>query len=61
MDLAQKFSKTSDPIFLADLLSNVGDARTREGALASAHEAYQWSYFGDYVYNRRSLASLAGP
>lgn len=61
VDLAQKFSKTSDPIFLADLLSNVGDARTREGALASAHEAYQWSYFGDYVYNRRSLASLAGP
>jgi tetratricopeptide (TPR) repeat protein len=61
VDLAEKFSKTSDPVFLADLLSNVGDARTREGALASAHEAYLWSFHWDYVHNRRALASLVGP
>jgi tetratricopeptide (TPR) repeat protein len=61
VDLADKFSKTSDPVFLADLTSNVGDARTREGALAAAHVAYRSAYYSDYVYNRRALSSLVGP
>jgi tetratricopeptide (TPR) repeat protein len=60
-DLAEKFSKASDPVFLADLRCNVGDARTRDGAFAAAHAAYSSSYHWDYVYNRRALASLVGP
>lgn len=60
-DLAEKFSKASDPVFLADLRCNIGDARTRDGAFAAAHAEYWSSYHRDYVYNRRALESLVGP
>jgi hypothetical protein len=55
-DLAEKFSNTSDPVFLADLHCNLGDARMRDGAFAAAHGAYWSSYYWDNVYNRRALA-----
>jgi tetratricopeptide (TPR) repeat protein len=60
-DLAEKFSNATDPVFLADLHCNVGDARMRDGDFAAAHAKYWSSYHWDYVYNRRALASLVGP
>lgn len=51
---------TSDPEFLANLYSNYGDAQTRLGDLAGAHDSYGNSYYYNYVPNWRALTSLAG-
>lgn len=53
--------RVSDPVFLANLYSNVGDAHTRQGDLARGHLQYSFSYYWDYVLNTRGLCSLAGP
>ena len=51
----------ADPIFLANLYSNLGDAYTRRDEFAPAHLAYEQSYTYDYVANLRGLSSLVGP
>ena len=60
-ELAQRLVKASDPIFVANLYSNMGDARTRAGSFGEGHVAYSSSYLNDYVNNRRGIASLVGP
>jgi hypothetical protein len=60
-DLAQSLLKSSDPVFVANLYCNLGDARTRMDALGEGHVAYSSSYLNDYIYNRRGIASLVGP
>jgi len=60
-ELAQSLVKASDPIFVANLYSNMGDARTRAGFFGEGHVAYSASYRNDYVNNRRGIASLVGP
>lgn len=60
-ELAQRLVKASDPIFVANLYSNMGDARTRAGSFGEGHVAYSSSYLNDYVNNRRGIASLIGP
>jgi len=53
--------RVSDPVFRANLYSNLGDARARRGDLAEAHVTYFWSYYWDYVLNKRGLSDLTGP
>jgi hypothetical protein len=60
-ELAKGFLNSSDPVFVANLYSNLGDAYTRAGDFAGGHVAYGSSYTSDYVYNRRGIASLVGP
>jgi tetratricopeptide (TPR) repeat protein len=60
-ELAQRLVKSSDPIFVANLYGNMGDARTRAGSFGEGHVAYSSSYLNDYVNNRRGIASLVGP
>jgi hypothetical protein len=52
--------RVSDPVFRANLYSNSGDAHTRQGDLAQGHLKYFFSYYFDYVYNKRGLSSLVG-
>ena len=62
MDLAQKLiSQLGDPIWIANLYNNLGDSQTRLGKFAEAHAAYRRSYYFDFVFNCRALASLTGP
>ncbi len=51
---------TSDPQFIANVYSNLGDAQTRLNDLGDAHKNYGMSYFYNYVPNWRALTSLAG-
>jgi tetratricopeptide (TPR) repeat protein len=51
----------TDPQFIANLYSDLGDAQTREPRLPSGHQAYYHSYELDYADNRRGLAGATGP
>ena len=53
--------RVSDPVFRANLYSNLGDAQTRRGDFARAHSTYFSSYYWDYVLNKRGLSGLVGP
>jgi tetratricopeptide (TPR) repeat protein len=53
--------QVADPIFLANLYSNLGDAYMRDGEFGPAHLAYNRSYSLDYLSNFRGLSSLVGP
>jgi hypothetical protein len=61
VSVAERLLKSSDPVALANLYSNLGDARMRAGALGAGRSAYRSSYQSDYVCNRRAIASLVGP
>jgi hypothetical protein len=62
VDLEHKLiSQLGDPILLANLYNNLGDSQTRLGKFADAHAAYRRSYYLDFVFNCRALASLTGP
>ncbi len=50
-----------DPVFRANLLSNIGDAYTKLGAFEDAKIAYRKSYSLDYSLNLRALSALNGP
>ncbi len=51
----------SDPVVLADLYCNLGDAYMRLGALSEAHLAYRHAWTLDEKLDLRSLSSLVGP
>ena len=59
--LAQRLIKeVRDPVLIAELDTNLGDAYIRMGELAKAHVAYRMSYLIDVVYNWRALSDVVG-
>lgn len=59
--LGQKLLKNvRDPVLIAELESDVGDALLRLGDVGKAHLFYRSSYLIDFVYNWRALSALVG-
>jgi tetratricopeptide (TPR) repeat protein len=62
VDLSKRLvEQMSDPMLIANLYNNLGDAYTELGALAEAHRAYRYAWKLDYKMNFRSVSALVGP
>ena len=60
--VSQRFiDKCADPVALGAFYQALGDAQTWMGAPGIGHQAYYDSYYYDYHFNRRGLASLIDP
>jgi len=58
--IARNFLHASDPSYVADMHSDLGDSLTQMGEFNEGHISYYQSYILDYVYNRRGIGSLVG-